>query len=107
MGRGLSLVVVSRWLLLLWSMGFRVLIPPRWALKDGLFISTCWAVPCRPVLAQLQDDERARSQQQRYQWFNAGGAYISEAKFWSDTLLCTAHGRPDEAADFTPGGRRD
>ena len=36
-----------------------------------------------------------------------GGAYMSEARSWSDTPLCAAHSGQDMAAVSTPGGGRD
>ena len=33
-----------------------------------------------------------------------GGAYLSEARSWSDTLPSAVDGRQDMAAVFTPGG---
>ena len=30
------------------------------------------------------------------------GAYMSEAKFWSDILLCEVNGKQEMAAGFTP-----
>ena len=50
----------------------------------------------------FKTEERARSQQQRHQWFNDGGAYTSEARSWSDNPPCAADGRQDMAAVFTP-----
>ena len=34
-----------------------------------------------------------------------GGAYTSEAGFWSDTPLCATASRQDMAAVFVPGGK--
>ena len=35
-----------------------------------------------------------------------GGAYTSEAGFWSDTPLCARASRQDMAAVFVPAGKR-
>lgn len=58
--------------------------------------------PIRPALAQLKDQRKSQSQQQRHWWFNGWGAYMSEARSWGDTLLCAADGSgQDMVVHFT------
>ena len=57
--------------------------------------------PTRPVLTQLQAEERGWIQLQRHQRLMGGGAYVSAARSWSNTPLCAAEDKQDTAAVFS------
>ena len=49
-----------------------------------------WAAlrrPIRPALAQLKDQRKSQSQQQRHWWLNGWGAYMAEARSWGHYQL--------------------
>lgn len=57
-------------------------------------------------LPRFKTEEIAQSQQQRPQWFNGWGAYLSEVRSWRwHPTLCAEDGEQNMAAVFAPAPR--